>query len=107
MSAPWKRISPALPQSGQIQAVQAKKHVTVFQRSSSAPGAGSPAVKNAFTACAKGTIGDGNRQSRNAKVQSCMKAAGVRTGRYHRKSRAKPNSPLFGHVYEYGAGAAG
>lgn len=106
MPAPWKRVSPLMPPPGQIQAVAAKMHVTVFSRSPSAPGAGSPAVKNAFTACAKQTIGDPSRTSRNAKVESCMKSAGVKTGQYHRKSRAKPGSPLFGKVYTYGAGVA-
>ncbi len=105
MSAKWNRVSPVMPPTGQIQAVAAKKHVTVFSRSSSAPGAGSPAVKNAFSACAKNTIGDPDRLSRNQKVQQCMKSAGVRTGQYHRKSRAKPGSPLFGRVYTSGVAA--
>lgn len=105
MPAPWKRISPALPQSGQIQAVQAKKHVTVFQRSASALGAGSPRVKAAFTACGQATIGIESRQERNAKVKECMEGKGVKTGVFHRKSRAKPGSRLFGKVYTYGAGA--
>ena len=107
MPAPWKRISPALPQPGQIQAVQAKKHVTVFSRSPSAPGAGSPAVKAAFTRCASATIGTESRQDRNLAVKNCMESAGVKTGVYHRKSRARPGSPLFGKVYTYGAGHAG
>lgn len=107
MPAPWKRISPALPQAGQIQAVLAKKHVTVFQRSPSAPGAGSPAVKAAFTRCAGATIGIEDRSERNVKVKACMESAGVKTGVYHRKSRARAGSPLFGKVYTYGAGVSG
>ena len=107
MPAPWKRISPALPQPGQIQAVQAKKHVTVFARSPSAPGAGRPEVKAAFSRCAGATIGIEDRMERNVKVKSCMEAAGVKTGVYHRKSRARAGSPLFGKVYTYGSGQAG
>jgi hypothetical protein len=107
MPAPWKRISPALPQAGQIQAVQAKKHVTVFQRSPSAPGAGRPEVKAAFSRCAGQTLGIEDRSDRNVKVKQCMEAAGVKTGVYHRKSRARAGSPLFGKVYTYGAGTAG
>ena len=107
MPAPWKRISPALPQAGQIQAVLAKKHVTVFQRSPSAPGAGSPAVKAAFSRCAAGTLGIADRSERNVKMKSCIEGAGVKTGVYHRKSRARAGSPLFGKVYTYGAGVAG
>jgi hypothetical protein len=102
MPAPWKRLTGVPQQTGQMQAVQAKKHVTVFMRSPSAPGAGTPAIKAAFSACAKATIGDPNRNSRNQKVQQCMKSAGVKTGQYHRKSRAKPGSPLFGKVYTVG-----
>jgi hypothetical protein len=102
MPAPWKRISPALPQPGQIQAVQAKKHVTVFQRSPSAPGAGSPKVKAAFTQCAAQTLGVANRNERNDKMKTCMESSGVKTGVYHRKSRARPGSPLYGKVYTLG-----
>lgn len=107
MPAKWNRVSPVMPPTGQIQAVEAKKHVTIFHRSSSAPGAGSPAVKTAFSACAAQTLGDPDRLSRNTKLSQCMKSAGVKTGQYHRKSRARPGSPLFGRVYTYGAGAAG
>lgn len=100
MPAPWKRVSPIMPPVGQIQAVAAKKHVTVFSRSPSAPGAGTPAVKAAFTACAAETLGIEKRIDRNVKLASCMKGRGLRTGVYHRKSRAKAGSPLHGKVYE-------
>jgi len=106
MPAPWKRVSPVMPPTGQIQAVQAKKHVTIFTRSPSAPGAGRPEVKAAFTECAQATLGIPNRNERIAKVQSCMLAKGLRTGVYRRKSRARPGSPLYGKVYTKGPGAA-
>lgn len=105
MPAPWKRILPVGGQVGQIQAVQAKKHLTVFARKPSAPGAGRPEVKAGFTACARETIGIPSRQERNVKLRSCLKAKGLKTGEYHRKSRARPGSPLFGKVYTLGKGA--
>lgn len=107
MPAPWKRVSPVLPPVGQIQAVSAKKHLTVFSRKPSAPGAGRPEVKAAFTRCAHETIGMESRQDRNATLKTCMEGKGLRTGIYRRKSRAKPGSPLFGHVYESGPGRGG
>jgi hypothetical protein len=85
-----------------MQAVQAKKHVTVFMRSPSAPGAGTPAIKAGFTACARETVGVASRQERNAKMQRCMKDKGLKTGEYRRKSRAKVGSPLHGKVYVNG-----
>lgn len=105
MPAPWKRLANIPGITGQIQAVQAKKHVTVFLRSPSAPGAGTPKIKSAFTACAATTLGVANRNERNDKMKSCMEGKGLKTGVYHRKSRAKPGSPLFGKVYTMGAGA--
>jgi len=105
MPAPWKRVSPVMPAVGQIQAVQAKKHVTVFSRSPSAPGAGTPKIKSAFTACAATTIGIEKRSDRNVKMKDCMEGKGLKTGVFHKKSRAKVGSPLFGKVYTYGAGA--
>lgn len=100
MPAPWKRVSPVMPPTGQIQAVLAKKHVTVFSRKPSAPGAGRPEVKAAFSSCAHETLGIASRLERIAKVASCMLGRGLRTGIYRRKSRAKPGSPLHGKVYE-------
>lgn len=102
MPAKWKRLAGVPTQVGQIQAVQAKKHTTVFMRSPSAPGAGSPKVKAAFTACAAATLGIEKRVERNAKMQDCMAAKGLKTGVYHRKSRAKIGSPLHGKVYTTG-----
>ncbi|GAJ22082.1 unnamed protein product, partial [marine sediment metagenome] len=87
-----------------LRAVQAKKHVTVFMRSPSAPGAGRPEVKAAFTACAAETLGIEKRSDRNVKLKSCMEARGLKTGVFHKKSRARVGSPLFGRVYTYGAG---
>lgn len=102
MPSSWKRISPQLPPVGQIQAVLAKKHITVFARSPSAPGAGRPDVKAGFTACAHATLGEPDRVERNVKLKSCMDAKGLRTGVIRRKSRARIGSPLYGHVYVTG-----
>jgi len=107
MPAPWKRLAVMPPPPGQIQAVQAKKHVTVFTRSPSAPGAGRPEVKAAFSRCAATTLGEPDRIERNVKMKSCMEGKGLKTGTFHKKSRARPGSPLYGHVYTYGPGVAG
>lgn len=100
MPAPWNRVSPVMPPVGQIQAVAAKKHVTVFRRSPSAPGAGRLEVKAGFTACALETLGEPSRAERNVTLKSCMERKGLKTGIYRRKSRARAGSPLFGKVYE-------
>ena len=83
-----------------MQAVQAKKHVTVFLRSPSAPGAGRPEVKEGFTACAAATRDDPSRMSRNVKMKQCMVSKGLKTGRFVRKSRGRYN--LKGKVYVNG-----
>lgn len=73
MPAKWNRVQPGgLPPIGQIQAVAAKKHLTVFVRSPSAPGAGSPEQKAKFSRCAKQTKGMPDRAERNAKMASCL-----------------------------------
>ena len=74
MPAHWKRINPGMaPPVGQIQAVAAKKHLTVFQRSPSAPGAGSPEQKLKFSKCAATTKGIKSRLERNSIMRSCLK----------------------------------
>ena len=99
MPAPWKRVD--VPSTvGQIQAVKAKKHVTVFQRKPSAPGAGRPEVKAGFTACATETRNEPSRVARNVKMAACMKSKGLKTGQYTRKSRGK--YALRGRVYVNG-----
>jgi len=60
------------PPVGQIQAVAAKKHLTVFMRSPSAPGAGSPAQKLKFSKCAVQTKGVSSRIERNTIMRSCL-----------------------------------
>lgn len=73
MPAHWKRIQPGnAPAIGQIQAVAAKKHLTVFLRSPSAPGAGSPEQKAKFSRCAHGTKGMTDRTERNVKMSACL-----------------------------------
>ena len=72
--AKWKRINPGFaPAVGQIQAVAAKKHLTVFSRSPSAPGAGSPEQKLKFSKCAAKTKGVKSRIERNSMMRSCLK----------------------------------
>jgi hypothetical protein len=63
-------------------------------------------VKAAFSLCAAETLGIEKRADRNVKLKSCMEAKGLRTGVFHKKSRARVGSPLFGKVYTYGAGVA-
>jgi NAD(P)H-dependent FMN reductase len=106
MASKWKRIIPTSGQVGQIQAVQAKKHLTQFSRSPRAPGAGRPAVKGAFTECAHATLGEPDRNKRIARVADCMRGKGLRTGVIHKKSRARPGSPLYGKVYTLGGAGA-
>jgi hypothetical protein len=61
------------PPVGQIQAVAAKKHLTVFMRSPSAPGAGSPEQKLKFSKCAANTKGMKSRVERNASMRACLR----------------------------------
>jgi len=89
MPAKWKRVFPNIAQDGQIQAVQAKKHVTVFHRSPSAPGAGNPAVKIAFKACAVQTRNVAGRIERNQIMKQCMESKNVHPGNAPKKSRGK------------------
>jgi hypothetical protein len=73
MAAKWKRVNPGMaPAVGQIQAVAAGKHLTVFLRSPSAPGAGSPEQKMKFTRCAHSTKGITDRVERNMKMSNCL-----------------------------------
>ena len=74
MPANWKRVNPGMaPPVGQIQAVAAKKHLTVFMRSPSAPGAGSPEQKLKFSKCAAQTKGVPSRIERNTIMRSCLR----------------------------------
>ncbi len=71
MPSKWKRVMPQVT-VGQIQAVQAKKHLTVFTRSPSAPGAGSPEQKMKFSRCAASTKGLKSRIERNVAMSNCL-----------------------------------
>jgi len=79
------------------------KHLTIFVRSRRAPGAGRVEVKSAFTAAAHKTLGIPARSERIAIVARGVKEAGLKTGVFHKKSRARPGSPLYGKVYTMGA----
>ena len=73
MPAKWKHLEATnFPVVGQIQAVAAKKHVTIFGRSLSAPGAGSPEQKIRFSKCAASTKGVKNRLERNQIMRACL-----------------------------------
>jgi len=87
-----------------VMATAAKKHLTIFVRSRRAPGAGRAEVKAAFTAAARKTLGMAARSERTVIVKQAVQAAGLKTGVYHRKSRARPGSPLYGRVYTIGGG---
>lgn len=89
MASKWKRIFPNIAQDGQIQAVQAKKHVTVFHRSPSAPGAGNPEVKLAFKACAVQTQREPDRLKRNVTMKACMEAKHLAPGNTPKQSKSK------------------
>jgi hypothetical protein len=94
VQAKWMRINPAqlmMPGTGKmsvmVMATAAKKHVTIFRRSRSAPGAGSPDIKARFTQAAHGTAGNPDRASRNAIISSAM--GGKRVGRRVARSRSR------------------
>lgn len=105
MPAKWARVNPAilmatlpLPGGTMIMATAAKKHLTIFNRSRRAPGAGHPDVKDAFTTAAHKTLGEAERGKRNVVIATAVKGKGP--GKIRRKSRARAGSPLYGKVYE-------
>jgi len=94
VQAKWMRINPAqlmMPGTGKtsvmVMATAAKKHVTIFRRSRSAPGAGSPDIKARFTQAAHATVGNPDRASRNASISAAM--GGRRGGRAVARSRSR------------------
>ena len=95
----------AIPSKGMIMAVAAGKHITVFERKKTAPGAGREDVKAAFAKAAKATLGEPNRLKRNEAVKKAMEASGVKTGVIRKKSKARLGSPLYGKVYVLKPGA--
>ena len=93
-AAKWMRINPAqlmMPGTGKmsvmVMATAAKKHVTIFRRSRSAPGAGSPDQKARFTQAAHATVGNPDRASRNASISAAL--GGKRGGRRVARSRSR------------------
>jgi hypothetical protein len=109
----WARVTPAvltalapIPGGHMVMATSAKKHLTVFTRSRRAKGAGRLEVKEAFRRAAHGTLGVASRAERNMRIRDAVKGAGLKTGVLHKKSRARPGSPLYGHVYTLGGGGA-
>jgi len=82
---------------------QAKKHLTIFVRKRRAKGAGRPAVKAKFAEIAHTTGGEPIRAKRNVKLAEAMKAAGLRTGVYMKRSKSK-YAPLAGKFYKLSKG---
>jgi hypothetical protein len=80
VQAKWMRINPAqlmMPGTGKmsvmVMATAAKKHVTIFRRSRSAPGAGGPELTGAFRRAAKGTKNHRDRADRNQMIATAMR----------------------------------
>jgi len=100
VTAKWSRISPAqvsvpaIKGGIMIMATAAKKHVTLFVRSRHAKGAGLAENKARFADAAKSTLGEPDRMRRNAIVSQKLRGNMVRG--IHKKSRARPGSPLRG-----------
>lgn len=101
MPAAWTRLNPAqllMPGKGKlavmVMAVAAKKHVTIFSRSRSAPGAGDSAVKAAFTSAAHKTLGVESRAERNAVVAAGVRGKGPGVRRLRSRSKAHPGKIL-------------
>lgn len=92
-----ERIAPDSSTTGKFLGVKAKKHLTVYRHPGTAPGAGRLEVKSAFAACAHATLGEPDRNTRLASVRDCMKAKGLKTGIFRRKSGAI-HGPLAGKV---------
>jgi len=104
MPAKWIRLEPvAIPAQGLVMATGAKKHITIFRRRPTAKGAGRPEVKAAFKKIAGKTGGIPLRIDRNIIMGSEMKKAGLKTGKFYKRSRSK-YAPLAGKFYELEAG---
>jgi len=72
-------VSPDITE-GLFLAVKAKKHVTVYRRKRTAPGAGHPLVKAIFKGCAMKTKGIANRDERVKQIRECIIAEFERKG---------------------------
>lgn len=101
MPAAWQRLNPAqllMPGKGKlavmVMAVAAKKHVTIFSRSRSAPGAGHPTTKAAFTAAAHKTLGVESRAERNVVIATACKGKGPGVRTIRSRSKAHPGKVL-------------
>lgn len=102
--AKWKRLAlTQVPAPGMLMATQAKKHLTIFSRSRTAPGAGRADVKAAFTEAARASGGEPDRGKRNVAVQSAMLARNLATGVTYKRSKSK-YGPLAGKFYKLNAG---
>jgi len=104
----WTRVAvtaiPTLEKKGMlVMGVAAKKHLTIFVRKRRAKGAGRADVKAKFKEIAHTTGGEPIRSKRNIKLQAAMKAAGLKTGVYYKRSRSK-YPPLAGKFYKLAAG---
>lgn len=108
MAAKWSRVAvsqvPSLEKKGMlVMGTVAKKHLTIFVRKRRAKGAGRQVVKDKFAEIARTTGGEPIRSKRNTKLQAAMKAAGLKTGVYYKRSRSK-YPPLAGKFYKLAEG---
>ena len=84
-------------------ATAAGKHLTVFMRKRTAKGAGRKAAKDKFIELAAKTIDIPLRSDRNEVIKKGMTAAGLRTGKYFKRSKGK-GPKLAGKYYVVGKG---
>jgi len=100
-SAAWQRINPIalqIPGKGKfavmVMATAAKKHVTIFSRKRTAPGAGDPEVKAAFTTAAHKTVGVESRAERNGVIGKACEGKGPGKIRIRSRSKAHPGKVI-------------
>jgi len=104
MPAKWTRLDlRAVPAPAKLMATAAKKHVTIFVKHKPKKAPGRQAVKDKFREVAAATGGEPIRSKRNVKVAEAMKAAGLKTGIYYKRSRSK-YPPLAGKRYKLAKG---
>lgn len=84
-------------------ATAAGKHLTIFRRKRTAPGAGRQKVKDAFAEVASKTAGTVLRMDRNAAVRKGMIDKALKTGDRYVRSKATAG-PAAGKFYKLKAG---
>jgi len=100
----WQRLSmEAVPAPAKLMATRAKKHITIFVKHKPKTPPGRRPVKDKFAEIAHTTGGEPIRSKRNTKLQEAMKAAGLKTGIFYKRSRSK-YPPLAGKRYKLAKG---